>query len=173
VALLRVAAIGAAATAALTACYQPTLRDCTVSCASASDCAGDQVCGESGWCAAQGVVCALEPDAAGADSAVTDAGDSDATMTDTMVPVDAGASLRIVISGRGSVAGDFPNVDCQSPPGDCTYGISPGTVVTLTAVDGPGGHEFVDWTTPNCMGMGRTCIVTISAPVTLVGVTFD
>jgi hypothetical protein len=176
VALLVVAVLAAAS---LVACYQPTLRDCTVSCAGAGDCAGDQVCGASGWCAAQGVVCSLEPDAAGDDGAVTDAGDVDASTPDGLTPIDAsmtidaGAELRIVISGRGSVAGDYPGVACSSPPGDCTYGIAPGTMVQLTATDGPGSSDFVDWTTPNCQGAGRTCAVTITSPVTLVGVEFD
>ena len=169
-----------AAAAALVACYQPTLRDCTVSCASASDCAGDQVCGASGWCAAPDVACTLDPDAASGDSASPDGGDVDAGEPDAMTPIDApvmidaGAALRIVISGRGSVAGDYPGVSCQSPPGDCTYAIPPGTDVTLTAVDGPGGSsQFSDWTTPNCMGGGRTCVVTITGPVTLVSVEFN
>lgn len=183
-AILTTAARGAALSlvtaTTLAACYQPTLRDCTVSCTSAADCAGDQVCGSSGWCAAQGVVCSLDADAA-TDGADTDAGDGaiDARMdapNDGAIdaqPIDAGATLRIVISGRGSVIGDFPGVDCMSPPGDCSYGIDPGTVVMLTAVDGPGGHDFVDWTTPNCMGMGRTCVVTVTAPITLVGASFN
>lgn len=172
-----IAAVAAATT--MSACYQPTLRDCTVSCTSAADCAGDQVCGANGWCAAQGVVCSLDPDAASPDAAGPDAGDTDAADGDAMMPtdgtpmIDAGADLRIVISGRGSVVGDYPGVDCMSPPGDCTYGISPGTMVMLTAVDGPGGHAFVDWTTPNCMGMGRTCVVTVTAPITLVSVAFN
>ena len=173
----RGAAIAIAACASA-ACYQPTLRDCTVSCSSAADCAGDQVCGTSGWCAAQGVVCSLAPDAA-VDGAGTDASDDDASnidaaaTIDASMMIDAGADLRIVITGRGSVAGDFPGVDCMAPPGDCTYGISPGTVVMLTAVDGPGGHAFIDWTTPNCMGAGRTCTVTVAAPVTLVAASFN
>jgi len=178
VAVLRVVAI-AVAVSSLGACYQPTLRDCAVSCTSPSDCAGDQVCSANGWCAAQGVVCSLEPDAAGVDGADTDAGGVDGDLdgsSDAVADaemIDAGATMRIVITGRGSVAGDFPGVDCMAPPGDCSYGINPGTVVMLTAVDGPGGHAFVDWTTPNCMGMGRTCTVTVTAPITLVGVTFN
>jgi hypothetical protein len=36
---------------AVTACYQPELRDCTVQCSAPTDCAGDQVCRADGWCA--------------------------------------------------------------------------------------------------------------------------
>lgn len=181
-ALLARALAATLAATSLLACYQPTLRDCTVSCTGASDCAGDQVCGSGGWCAADGVVCSLEPDAAATDGESVDARDPDArvdaaidaaTDATTDVAIDAGATLRIVISGRGSVAGDFPGVDCMGPQGDCSFSISPGTSVMLTAVDGPGGHMFVDWTTPNCMGMGRTCAITVTAPITLVGVTFN
>jgi hypothetical protein len=180
VALLGQAIAAAIAAASLVACYQPTLRDCTVSCTSAADCAGDQVCGAGGWCATEGVACSVEPDAtendAITDASGNDASDDDGTMpidASTDVPIDAGAVLRTVISGRGSVAGDYPGVDCMGPQGDCSFGIPPGTSVMLTAVDGPGGHAFVDWTTPNCMGMGRTCTVTVTAPITLVGVTFN
>lgn len=170
---LRAAATATAATA-LVACYQPTLRDCTVSCSSAADCAGDQVCGASGWCAAPDVACSLDPDAASVDGAGADGSDGDGmSPIDAPMMIDAGADLRIVISGRGSVATDQPGVNCQTPPGDCTYSVAPGTAVTLTAIDGPGNNQFVDWTTPNCMGMGRTCVLTVSSPVTLVSVEFD
>lgn len=169
------AVISLAAATTHAACYQPTLRDCAVSCSSPADCAGDQVCGESGWCAAQGVVCSLEADAASADSANVDAADASGAIDASIdaQAIDAGATVRIVISGRGSIVGDFPGVNCVSPPGDCSYGIAPSTVVMLTAVDGPGGHDFIDWTTPNCMGVGRTCTVTVTAPVTLVSASFD
>ncbi len=167
-----VTALGAATL--LVACYEPSVRDCTVSCASASDCAGDQVCGASGWCAAPDVACSLDPDAAGVDGAATDGSDGDGmTPLDAPMMIDAGAALRIVISGRGSVATDQPGVNCQAPPGDCSFSVAPGTTVTLTAMDGPGNNRFVDWTTPNCMGMGRTCVLTVSSPVTLVSVEFD
>jgi hypothetical protein len=160
----------------LVACYSPSVRDCTVSCNSADDCASDQVC-TSGMCAAPGASCdvtidASNPDAANDDAAMNDGGGGDA-MTDGTPPIDAAADLRIVITGRGSVVGDQPGIDCTVPPADCTYGINPGTVVMLTAVDGPGTHTFVDWTTPNCMGAGRTCTVTVTAPVTLVGAAFN
>lgn len=172
--LRRGAAMASAATA-LVACYQPSVRDCTVSCARVSDCAGDQVCGASGWCAAPDVACSSpDPDAAGVDGAATDGSDGDGmTPIDAPMMIDAGADLRIVISGRGSVATDQPGVNCQTPPGDCAHSVAPGTVVTLTAIDGPGNNRFVDWTTPNCMGMGRTCVLTVSSPVTLVSVEFN
>jgi hypothetical protein len=171
------AGLAAAAAMSLVACYQPSVRDCTVSCNSADDCAGDQVCA-NGMCAAPGNTCdvtvdAANPDAAFDDAPSTDGTMNDGTMTDGTPPIDAGADLRIVITGRGSVVGDQPGVNCTVPPADCTYGINPGTMVMLTAVDGPGTHTFIDWTTPNCMGAGRTCTVTVMAPVTLVGAAFN
>lgn len=164
-----------AAAMSLVACYQPSVRDCTVSCNGEDDCAGDQVCA-NGMCAAPGSSCditvdAANPDTANEDASMTDGGTIDAT--DGSPPIDAAADLRIVITGRGSVVGDQPGINCTVPPADCTYGIDPGTMVMLTAVDGPGTHTFVDWTTPNCIGAGRTCTVTVAAPVTLVGASFN
>jgi hypothetical protein len=171
-----VLAVAAATAAALAACYQPTLRDCAVSCAGASDCAGDQVCGSDGWCAAPDVagrcdqIDASTVDGGGGGDGVVDAPIGDAS---TDAPVDAAATLRIVITGRGTVVTDLPLVECSGPPGDCSFPAMPGVMVTLTATATP-GHPFVAWTTPNCNGnAGPSCTVTISAPVTLVGAEFD
>jgi len=38
-----------------TACYDPELRDCTVTCHGKHDCAEGQVCGSDGYCAAPDV----------------------------------------------------------------------------------------------------------------------
>jgi hypothetical protein len=54
----------AALIVALAACYSPTLRDCTLQCASAHDCAGGQVCGNDGYCAAPDVAGHCVADAA-------------------------------------------------------------------------------------------------------------
>jgi hypothetical protein len=168
-------ALAMAAAASLVACYQPSVRDCTVSCNSEDDCAGDQVCA-GGMCAAAGTSCELAVDAARPDASDVDGVTIDASAIDAMTidspPPDAGVILRVVVSGRGSVVGDQPGIDCAGPQGDCSYSIAPGTVM-LTAVDGPGGHAFVDWTTPNCIGAGRTCGLSVTVPVTLVGASFN
>lgn len=163
-------ALALAAVAGLAACYQPTLRDCSVSCTSASDCAGDQVCGADGWCAAPAVAghCDQAVDASGGDGAVDAPLDA---ATDTAI--DAAAALRVVISGRGSVVLDLPGAECVGPPGDCTFGVMPGAMVTLTAVPDSPGHPFAGWTTPNCTAAVLSCTVTIDAAVVLVGAQFD
>ena len=173
----------------LAGCYQPTLRDCTVSCRGADECASGQVCGSDGWCAAPDVAgtCGLVVDGAAADAARTDGPLVDGPLVDgarldargpdaraDARPVDApGAVLHVLISGKGKVSVDPLGVACTAPPGDCTYGASSGDDVTLTATATDGGHHFVDWSTANCQGMGASCTVTITAPTTTVGATFQ
>jgi hypothetical protein len=63
----------AALIVALVGCYSPTLRDCTLQCESPHDCAGGQVCGSDGYCAAPAVaghcIAALADAAASRDAA--------------------------------------------------------------------------------------------------------
>ncbi len=163
-------ALVAAALAALGACYDPTVRDCVVSCTGAGQCAGDQVCGADGWCAAPTVAgsCA-QVDAAGSTiDAAQDAPVDAAPMFDA-----APATLRLVISGKGKVVSDQPGVQCTSNPGDCSFAIAAGTAVVLTAVNTNPNDTFVDWATPNCAGQGMSCTLTVAAPVTLVTATFE
>ena len=119
----------------LTGCYEPSLKDCTVSCAAATDCASGQVCAANGFCAAEGASCAPPTDAA--------------------VPT---VTLHVVVMGHGSVqvAGGGT---CTS---DCMYKFSPGAAITATAVE-DNNHNFDMWTTPNCMGKSQVCMFTLTA----------
>src|SRR3954465_13952903 len=55
---------GPLAPAILSGCYEPSVRDCTVSCSGTDECAGGQVCGAQGYCVDEGVSCSnAAPDA--------------------------------------------------------------------------------------------------------------
>jgi hypothetical protein len=173
VALLRHAGLGLGL-AALAACYRPEARDCTVSCQGADDCLSGQVCGSDGWCAA--------PDVAGGCGAALDAAVPDGAAPDGETPVDgvppdaAGAELHVVVSGRGKVVIEPLSVECEGiggAPGDCTFPAAPGTEVTLLPVDTHPQDTFAGWTTANCESSPGTCVVTVEAPVTLVGAAFE
>lgn len=170
--LIRAAALAVGAVA-LGACYEPAVRDCAVSCAGPGDCAGGQVCGDDGWCASPAVAgtCAAAPDAPAVDAPDIDGPDVDA---DPDAPIDAGASLRLVVNGRGRVVADLGDVSCSGPGGDCTFPAEAGATVTLTAVEANPSQHFEAWTSPNCDdAVGPTCVVTIAAPVTLVSAQFE
>ncbi|HTJ44541.1 MAG TPA: hypothetical protein VL463_20695 [Kofleriaceae bacterium] len=174
----------AIASALLAGCYDPRLKDCTVTCHGAGDCASGQVCGNDGFCAAPGVAgtCATRPDAKDAiDASEIDApiGVIDARFdarvdarTDASPPDAAGAQLHITITNKGKVVDSGNIYNCQNPPGDCLFGAEPGQVVTLTAVQTINMHPFDKWTDSNCAGQGATCTFTITAPVTTIAVTF-
>lgn len=88
-------------------CYSPSLRDCTVSCANPTDCAGDQVCTSNGWCAAPEASCegVMAPDAS----------------TDGMVSMPDARSLCDMGCPNGTCQGGVCVIDCSGPdtcPGD-------------------------------------------------------
>jgi hypothetical protein len=56
-------------------CYSPSLRECSVACASPADCGGGQVCTVEGWCAGTGTSCEGTPDAPPGDTSMPDAND--------------------------------------------------------------------------------------------------
>lgn len=187
----RLAAVALAVALSGAACYQPSVRDCVVSCLGAGDCAADQVCGADGWCAAPAIAgqCAARPDAA-TDAADDDAGDgslpidaaaadADADADAASMPTDAeidapSGTLRFVITGRGRLLTDLGGIECAAPPGDCTFAVTPGTTVTITAVQTNPAFTFSSWSTPACAtAVGTTCVVTTAPGVTLVGAVFD
>lgn len=178
--LARVAALAAVV---LAGCYDPALRDCTVTCHAAGDCASGQVCGTDGFCAAASVAgtCRTRPDAR--ETVDTRPGDPDAAVdakvdarvdarVDAAPPDAPGAQLHILITNKGKVVDSTSTITCLSPPGDCLFGAEPGTMITLTAVASNPQHAFDQWTDANCMGQPATCTVTIVAPVTTVNAKF-
>ena len=133
------------------ACYEPELRDCTVSCSGPGECARGQVCGDDGWCAV--------PEVAG------QCGE----------PAPVGSSLRVTITGQGRVK--IPSLDqvCQAmtPAGtECTYAITPAMPLSMKAENAGGGYEFQGWATANCDGQGATCELAAAAGDNLVGARF-
>jgi hypothetical protein len=134
--------------AILSGCYEPSVRDCTVSCSGTEECAGGQVCGPQGFCVDEGVTCT---------NAATDAGP-------TMV------TLRVQISGPGKVdvtgagsCGAGGQTDCMIPV--------PRGAVTVTAIQSSGEHPFDKWTTMNCANQGAVCSFTAQT-ASFVGVKF-
>jgi hypothetical protein len=93
---------------ALAGCYDPSLRDCTVTCDSADPCAHDQVCNAEGFCVA-----------AAGDRCTTDA-----------APL---GSLHVTVMGHGSV--QVPGGGTCGM--DCTY-MLPIAPITATAIESDG-----------------------------------
>jgi hypothetical protein len=144
--LARAAVVAGAALAgaALVACYEPRLRDCTLSCSAASDCAGDHAC-NGGWCVAPGASC--------------DGSDGGGSVTADARAIDAPrmVELRIEVRGRGRVESDRSGVGC-GPDDDCRFDLPAGTDVVLTPIDGEG--QFREWRNA-CENQGATCTLTL------------
>jgi hypothetical protein len=161
---------GAIAAALVAGCYSPSLRDCTVSCASQQDCAGGQICGNDGLCASPDVAgrCAAVPDA-GPDrdaGSSRDARPNDAMTSDAPAPI----SVRVQVAGRGSIVVDGRSV-CSSQDvqhGDCTYDLAPYVAHSVHAVPIQLDQVFASWTSVTCSGQGASCVFTPVAATSIV-----
>jgi hypothetical protein len=140
------------ATAAVTlaGCYDPTLRDCTVSCSVAGDCIGGQICGADHLCASADL-----------------AGRCDQTATVDARPasdaaIDAGLSvqLHVRVDGSGSVVLDGGG-SCTK---DCMLPAPLGQPATLRAVQTDRKFVFAEWTSLACAGQGASCMLTPIVP---------
>lgn len=139
------------------ACYSPELRDCTVKCVIATDCAADQLC-SAGYC-----VGSTEVDCS-TSSATNDAGTStgggggggggngqDAGVADAAVdaPPDAPThgTLTVNVEGKGSVVVDTVGL-CTSAQQSCDFVVPLAATLTARAY---GGEDFAfdKWTTPS------------------------
>jgi hypothetical protein len=155
-----------AAAALLAACYQPTLRDCTVSCASPGDCASGQVCGADGMCAAPGVAghCAMiAPDAGPPhDGAVRDAIGAHPDAAPTV-------RLTVIVMGKGSVVLDDGSTCSSVEPqrGNCSYDVAPGIVITAQATAIQLDQIFTRWTSMTCSGAPARCTFTPDMATTI------
>ncbi|HEY5937156.1 MAG TPA: hypothetical protein VIU61_21040 [Kofleriaceae bacterium] len=146
-------ALIAALIAGLAGCYSPELTDCTVTCSSVDDCAGDQVCSD-GLCASSGIVCSEpgpDPNPTGPD------GGPDAD------PIPTRVTLRVEVDGDGKVVVEGINAGsgtCISEPGGehveiCQFNVTEGATLALEAlmlVDKP----FDKWS-QSCEGQDATC----------------
>jgi hypothetical protein len=160
-------------------CYSPNLAECVVACAQPDDCGPGQTCGSDGLCASPEIAGRCDeldaPDARPGPDAYDDPDDPDARV-DARPSIDAvvGATLRIVIDGRGKVkAGPPIDHDCDAPDENgatCMFPAPIASVVQLQANDGH-GWEFVSWS--GCAPTsGPTCVVTVGPGTTLVGALF-
>lgn len=125
--------------AILSGCYAPDLRDCTVTCTGAKDCAGGQVCGQDGYCAAEGIAgtCGDAVDAA----------------------VDAAPSvmLRVMVMGEGYVEIVGVGTCGMTGPRDCMIQVPKGAQVVAKAIPDDDDKPFERWTSLTCGGQGATC----------------
>ncbi len=160
-ALLRRFLFGVAAAAA-SACYSPSVRDCTVSCEAPSDCAHGQVCGADHLCAAPSIAgaCAQQPKDAGVDGS-HDSSAKDAPVAIDAAPIDAAIAhidLHVKIDGMGRVVIDnVGTCDTTAPThGDCHYSIVAGATATLHEMETT--QKFDKWTGA-CNGSATTCMV--------------
>ena len=146
----------------VSACYSPDLRDCTVSCTAAGDCASGQVCGAAGFCAAPDVSCSVSD----AGVPVRDAADRDAA---AIVVVDAApdappdapttSTLHVHIDGQGSVTVTGVGTCAAGPPqqGDCNFSVLPNLPLIASASPYP-DWRFDKWTSATCaMESSQTC----------------
>jgi hypothetical protein len=164
------AGLAAAAGLALAGCYSPSLRDCTVSCASAGDCATGQVCGADGMCAS--------PAVAGRCGALVDAGSRDAPPPHAdaapprdaaidAAPPDAARTVRLTVQvmGKGSVAVEGAGTCSSLEPdkGHCMYDVAAGVPLTAQAMATDPDDAFSMWSSIPCAGQGASCLFTPAA----------
>ncbi|HEX3481612.1 MAG TPA: hypothetical protein VHT91_41660 [Kofleriaceae bacterium] len=154
--------IAAAAGLALAACYSPSLRDCTVSCGSASDCASGQVCGADGMCAS--------PAVAGRCRTLVDAGNPDGPSPphpDAALP-DAARTIRLTVQimGKGSVVVEGVGACSSQDPdkGNCMYDVVPGAPLAAQANPITPTDVFAAWSSVTCAGQGARCQFTPVMP---------
>lgn len=160
---------------AITACYSPDLRDCTLRCNSASDCAADQVCGSDHLCAAPdlaGRCSTLPPDAGDRDAGLGDASRPDAR-PDAPPDAPTEAVLSIEIAGKGQVTMlGVGSCDSDEPQeGSCTFTVPRGALVTAQAT-ASWGWRFERWTSAPCAATVIPTCTFVANEATTVGVKF-
>jgi hypothetical protein len=166
--VLAAAAAAGAASAMLAACYSPSLRDCTVTCAGSADCAPGQVCGDDGMCASPEMAgrCAMESPDAGPQMPPMmppmpepqDAAVDAAVPPDTQVLV----KLRVQVDGKGSIAVEGRGTCSSQDPGHgvCMYDVPVGIALRLQAMAITPDDPFTAWTSIACGGQGPMCTFT-------------
>ena len=141
----------------LAACYSPSLRDCTVTCSAASDCASGQVCGGDHFCAAPVIAgtCATPVQLdADIDGALADAA-IDARAADAAIDAALFVALHLHVDGKGTLLLDGGG-SCRS---DCMLSVPRAEPSTLRAI-ADADQMFDRWTSPTCAGQPATCTFT-------------
>ena len=136
------------------ACYAPELRDCTVKCETATDCAADQAC-TAGYCVGSSEVdCSTV--GATTDAGTSTGGGGGGTVQDAAdaaidaPPPDAPThgTLTVRIEGKGSVLVAGVGL-CGSSAQPCAFVVPLAATLTANAV-GVDDFEFDRWTTSVC-----------------------
>lgn len=144
-------------------CYSPELRDCTLTCSAASDCADGQVCGDDHFCAAPGIAgrCSTLPTDAGGtirDAAVDGPKIVDAR-PDAAPDATVWAAIEVTIEGQGRViVQNIATCEKAGPQnGSCMFYVLTGSAVTVHA-QGYFDWHFDKWTLAACEEVdGSTC----------------
>ncbi|MGE0871279.1 MAG: hypothetical protein AB7P03_22150 [Kofleriaceae bacterium] len=148
-----------------TACYSPELPECVVACNTDHDCAPDQRCGTSGFCAAAGraMACsaATPVDAIVVDTHVDDPHPADASPDDAPPEIE----VRIAIHGFGEVAVSGGQT-CTAIERECSYLVTSGAQLLLVARPSV-GWQLMRWQGGGCDAQDATCIIAPSTPVTI------
>ena len=145
-----------------TACYSPDVRDCTVACNRAADCAPDQVCGEDGFCAAAqvaGTCASIASTDAGTDAPVKPPPPMDASI-DAMPDPPQTVRLWVRIEGRGLVS--IPTIGtCDGGSGqtECMFDVPKNAPTTLHATP-KNNWRFREWDDACAGTPTATCIIT-------------
>lgn len=178
---------------ACASCYRPELRDCTVSCTAATDCAAGQVCSQN-WCTAPQLAgtCGsdgpvdpdgfVDPDGPpGPDSTVHTDGSPDAEPDappppppDASTGPDASALLNLLVHGRGRVTVQPIGVQCDGRHNQtvqCPFTVMPNAFLSLSAIETHPSSDFQFWSL-SCSGSGA-CNVTMNQPVVSVRADFS
>jgi hypothetical protein len=129
--------------AILSSCYAPDVKDCTVTCEGADQCADGQTC-TGGLCAAPGATCGMNMEM------------PDAPPGPTTVML----HVMVMGTGRVDVTGATP---CLT---DCMVSVQKGQV-TVTARTTSSDKPFDKWTSQTCIGQGATCTFTATMPTTI------
>lgn len=133
----------------LSGCYAPDLRDCTVTCSGAKDCANGQLCGTDGYCAAEGIAGSC--------------GDA----VDAAVDAPESVMLRVTVSGSGHV--DVPGAGTcgKSGPPDCVMQVPKNAQVVVKAIADDNEKPFEKWTSVTCAEQSATCTFTATVATTV------
>lgn len=139
-----------------TACYSPDLRDCTVACKTAGDCADSQVCGADQFCASPDVAGRCSTGGARRDASIGASTEDGGTPIDGAIPPDAPPDaptegvLTISIGGHGRVI--VQNVGtCEFQASPCQYVVPLDQDVILAAFPS-NGWELDEWNAGPCTG---------------------
>jgi hypothetical protein len=140
--------------AILSGCYAPDLRDCTVTCSGATDCASGQVCGSDGYCAAEGVA------------------GSCGNAVDAAVDGTPSVMVRVMVMGNGHVELVGAGTCGQSGPGDCVMQVPKNSHVVANAVTHDSNKPFDKWVSTTCAGQDATCMFTAFLTTTTITAKF-